>query len=369
MRLWQGTLEEAGAVSWSTGSIALVFGGVDALEARHTALERIARTCTLAGCSSAGDISGERISDDEPVVTVVTFDAPVTITTATARLDDHGADSASAGRSLARALTECQPRHVLVFAAGRQINGSALTGAMGEVLGPTVGVTGGIAGDGPNFGRTVVVSGGRVQDECITAIGICSDAVDVRYGSRGDWDPFGPERVITRSKGNVVHELDGEPALTLYERYLGDEAERLPSSGLLFPLSIDVGGDEPLVRTLLAVDREERSLTFAGDVPQGSNARMMRANFDRLVDGAHEAAVRAQSSGGPALALLISCVGRRLLLGQRAEEELDAARGALGASATMAGFYSYGEISPFVMGQPCVLHNQTMTITTLTERL
>jgi hypothetical protein len=126
-----------------------------------------------------------------------------------------------------------------------------------------------------------------------------------------------------------------------------------------------------VVRTILAVDKAEQSLTFAGDVPAGAYARLMKANFDRLIDGAHGAAEHAVAAPGgvaPGLALLISCVGRRLVLHQRVEEEIEAAREVLGVGVTFAGFYSYGEISPFTPQARCELHNQTMTITTLGER-
>lgn len=124
------------------------------------------------------------------------------------------------------------------------------------------------------------------------------------------------------------------------------------------------------MRTILGIDREQQSLTFAGDVPEGSYSRLMKANFDRLIDGAVGAAEtghRAIGSAPAELVLLISCVGRKLVLKQRIEEEVEGAREVLGPDAVFAGFYSYGEISPFTPGAKCELHNQTMTITTFSE--
>jgi hypothetical protein len=187
----------------------------------------------------------------------------------------------------------------------------------------------------------------------------------------GGWDPFGPDRLVTRSSGNVLYELDGRSALDLYKRYLGDKARDLPSSGLLFPLRIHTGeGETGIVRTILSVSEKDNSLTFAGDIPEGSYARLMKANFERLIDGACGAARTSHQAMGsmPAeLAILISCVGRKLVLRQRVEEEVEASREVLGAGAVLAGFYSYGEISPFTPGAKCALHNQTMTVTTLAE--
>jgi hypothetical protein len=212
---------------------------------------------------------------------------------------------------------------------------------------------------------------GPAPSEQIVAIGLYGARLQVGFGSRGGWEPFGVERTITRAVGNVLYELDGEPALDLYKRYLDDHAAGLPASGLLFPLTIrSTTSGEPVVRTILAVDEQARSLTFAGDLPVGHRARLMRASLDRLVAGASEAASvsLADASAPVSLALLVSCVGRKLVLKQRVEEEIEGVREVLGPEATIAGFYSYGELAPFKASRPCELHNQTMTITTLSER-
>src|SRR5205085_1989348 len=177
------------------------------------------------------------------------------------------------------------------------------------------------------------------------------DRLKVGYGSLGGWDPFGPERLITRSKGNILYELDGQSALALYKKYLGDYAQDLPASALLFPLSLRTNeSDRGVVRTILAVNEDEQSMTFAGDVPEGAYASLMKANFERLIDGASMAAktsYEAIGSSSPDLAILISCVGRKLVLKQRIEEEVEGVRDILGDHTVLTGFYSYGEISPF----------------------
>jgi hypothetical protein len=193
----------------------------------------------------------------------------------------------------------------------------------------------------------------------------------VGFGSLGGWDPFGPERLVTRSKGNILYEMDGRSALDLYKTYLGEHAQGLPATGLLFPLCLRTSErPTPFVRTILGIDEEERSMTFAGDVPEGAYARLMKANFDRLIDGATGAArtsMEALGSSSPDLAILISCVGRKLVLKQRVEEEVEGVREVLGERPALTGFYSYGEISPFGPRTHCELHNQTMTITTFSE--
>jgi hypothetical protein len=183
---------------------------------------------------------------------------------------------------------------------------------------------------------------------------------------------LGPEREVTRSDANVLYELDGHPALDLYKEYLGEQADGLPATGLLFPLAIrnEAEADGNTVRTILAVNENDHSITFAGDIPQGSYVRLMRANFDRLIDGAADAAsvINAQSyTSGPILNVAISCVGRRLVLGPRTEEEIEAVLEAMPKGTQQIGYYSYGEISPLASGQ-CDLHNQTMTLTAIWEQ-
>jgi hypothetical protein len=213
---------------------------------------------------------------------------------------------------------------------------------------------------------------GSAKPDTVGILGFYGGALRVGYASLGGWDAFGPERMVTKSEGNVLYELDGKSALQLYKTYLGEHAAGLPATGLLFPLSIrQEGHPTPVVRTILSIDEDAQSMTFAGDVPEGAHAQLMKANFDRLIDGAHgaaEATHEAVGSSSPELAILISCVGRKLVLKQRVEEEVESVREVLGDSTMLAGFYSYGEISPFTPSAKCELHNQTMTITTFSEK-
>ena len=235
-------------------------------------------------------------------------------------------------------------------------------------------VTGGLAGDGTHFKRTWVLKDRTPQSGYVTAVGFYGDHIRLGHGSKGGWDKFGPERQVTKSIGNVLYELDGRAALGLYKEYLGDRASGLPATGLLFPLAIRTSQAEGkvLVRTILAVDEATQSMTFAGDIPEGVFAQLMRANFDRLIQGASEAAAlttqhqNGSPSTSPTLSIAISCVGRRLVLGERTEEEIEATLEILPKGSRQVGFYSYGEISPYKSGA-CDLHNKPMTLTTITE--
>lgn len=324
---------------------------------------------TIIGCSTAGEIDQTRVRDETISVAVVRFrDSRVQL--AATRLDD-AKESFHAGVRIAAALQAAELRAVVVLSEGVNVNGTELVRGLNAQLGDQVVVTGGLAGDGDRFGSTFVIANGEIETNGVVAVGLYGERVRVGHGSKGGWDTFGPERIVTRSDGNVLYELDGRPALALYKEYLGERAAGLPGSALLFPLALRASTDDQsaVVRTVLGVDEGAQSMTFAGDVPTGFYAKLMRANFDRLILGAKAAGGAAASLHAHrrlALSIAISCVGRRLVLGERTEEETEATLEALPEGTLQIGFYSYGELSPHTSGR-CDLHNQTMTLTVISE--
>ena len=324
-------------------------------------------TSIVIGCSTSGEIDQTEIRDESISVAVVRF-ARTRLRHAHTTLAS-ASNSFAAGAALAAEVAADDLRAVLVLSEGLHVNGSDLVRGLNAHLPSHVTVTGGLAGDGARFARTWVLAGGVPRVDTVVAVGLYGPDLRVTHGSQGGWDSFGLERKVTASKGNVLYELDGKPALELYKGYLGERAAELPSSALLFPLALrdTMNSTNSVVRTVLSVDEQAQSITFAGDIPTGQYVKLMRANFDRLVLGARGAGSAASGDHvGPTLSLAISCVGRRLVLGERTEEETEAALELLPANTTQVGFYSYGEISPHATGR-CDLHNQTMTLTVLSE--
>lgn len=357
----------------SDHTLVLVFGAAAFADDRAPLAELAAAypRAHVLGCSTSGEIFGDELHDDTLSVAVARFDS-ARLAAASAEVE-RAQDSFAAGRSLAERLTKDDLKAILVLSDGLNVNGSELVNGLNSALSESVVVTGGLAGDGDRFKRTWTVADGPPRSGAVSAIALYGDRVHVGHGSRGGWDIFGPERVVTRSRDNVLYELDGKPALRLYKEYLGERAAGLPATALLFPLALrsHAGDDKLLVRTVLSIDEAEQSMTFAGNVPQGHLAQLMRANFERLIQGASNAATQAVGKRtdvpAPMLSIAISCVGRRLILGQRAEEEIEATLHGLPEGTRQVGFYSYGEISPYASGH-CDLHNQTMTLTTITEQ-
>ena len=365
-----------------SSQLVMVFGATAVLRQPHliAAIRRDYPVARIFGCSTAGEICGTQVSDDSLAVTAVHFEHTQLRSVQVSLSRTPG--SFEAGEWIAKRLqgsirdattgVEEKLAHVLVLSDGLKVNGSDFVAGLVKHLPEGITLTGGLAGDGARFGETLVFHDDFANTDTIAALGLYGRRLKVGFGSLGGWDSFGPDRLITKATANVLYELDGQSALGLYKQYLGEHAKGLPATGLLFPLSIRTqSGETPVVRTILSIDETAQSMTFAGDVPEGAHARLMKANFDRLIDGATGAArtsYRALDSITPELAILISCVGRKLVLKQRIEEEVEAVRDVLGTGAALTGFYSYGEISPFTPGARCELHNQTMTVTALSEQ-
>lgn len=348
----------------------LVFGSRDALSNpdRFNEIKAMYPTATIFSCSTSGEIMDVEVSDETISLSAVQFES-TELRFAQAKISDFG-DSASAGKKLAEDLKADGLKLIFVLSDGLHVNGSELVKGFNSNLPQGVIVTGGLAGDAARFEKTLIGINSVPESGNIVAVGFYGDKLRVGHGSKGGWDAFGPVRKITKSKGNILYELDGKPALNLYKNYLGDQAGGLPATGLLFPLSVQITANSlPVVRTLLGVSEEDQSMTFAGDIPEGSTAQLMKANFEKIIEGACDAAEATQTglNADAELAILISCVGRKLILGQRIEEEVEGVRDILGEKTALTGFYSYGEISPLTPNANCELHNQTMTITTLSE--
>jgi len=350
----------------------LVFGSLEHFSAPGFAdtLRQALPRSILLGCTTAGEITAAGVNDGSCTLTAIRFDktearCAQTILTG---MDD----SFAAGERLGRQLTAPGLKAVLLFGPGLQINGSALVNGLSSILGNEVSITGGLAGDAGAFRRTLTLGPDGVSEQNVVAVGLHGEHLHLGHGSFGGWEAFGPARKVTRCAGNILFELDGEPALEVYKRYLGEYAQDLPASGLLFPFTM-LGEDHNsigLIRTILGIDETAGSLTLAGEIIANGYLKLMHSSTEKLVDGAQtaaRAAIGMLASPARQLALLVSCVGRKLVMGDRVDEEIEAVCEIFGTQTVLTGFYSYGEICPFAPASSCLLHNQTMTITCLSE--
>jgi hypothetical protein len=271
---------------------------------------------------------------------------------------------------LAKQLKADSLRTVLVLSDGLHVNGSELLEGFQSILGDTP-IVGGMAGDGGAFVKTLQLFNDIISENMVIAVGLYGNSLITASGALGGWKPYGPPRKITKSDKNVVYEMDGKPALSLYKLYIGEAyAKGLPGSGLKFPLAIIEEGkrDVEKIRTLLGFDANDNSLTFAGNVEEGVTVRLCQTNHDRLVEGAAGAAslvtgsLASINSLQPGLAICVSCVGRKGVMVEQVADEIVKVQEIMGSQTTITGFYSYGEFAPRPNTTDSVLHNQTMTI-------
>jgi hypothetical protein len=357
----------AGELEPTEAQLVLAFGSRDGLSRTETnvSLRQRFPLARILTASTAGHLLDQTIDDPDVACTAIAFESS-SFDVVLANVGDFPSMGELCG-FLAKALVRPGLRHVWVVSDGSMVNGTELCQGLDACLPTDVQVSGGLAGDGTLFSRTVVGLDNPPAPGNIVAIGLYGKHLHVSWGSAGGWSSFGPERQVTRSDGNCLYELDGKQALQLYKDYLGEFASGLPASALRFPLSvIQPGQQTPVVRTILSIDEDAGSMTFAGDIPEGSAVRLMRASYEDLIDGARDAA-RQASMDQVELVLCVSCVGRRILLGQRIEEEPECLRDTFGPTPFIAGFYSYGELVPSGSAGNCQLHNQTLTLTCLRE--
>jgi len=335
--------------------------------ARYNELKAFYPAASIIGCTTGGEISETDVHDGSIIATAIAFKHARLVFAGTS-IGGEERNSFDAGVRLGRGLPRPGLRGVFLLSDGTQVNGSELVACIQHILGPDITITGGLAGDGSSFVSTRVGFNANPEPGKLVAVGFYGPEIRLGYGSVGGWDAVGPERLVTRSAGNTLFDLDDLPALDLYKKYLGPEAANLPASALLCPLRIHPVGkpEASLVRTVIGIDEERKAMIFAGTIPQGHVAQIMLGHFDHLIAGAGQAAQKAAFPEAQ-LAILVSCIGRKLLMGQQIADEVEAVHDVLGQACRLTGFYSYGEIAPLENSPFCDLHNQTMTITTIAE--
>jgi len=318
--------------------------------------------------STSGEIMQTHVYEETVTITAIEFEK-TTFEVVRENVSNF-VDIEKMGEAISGQFNNKDLRHVFIVSDGSFVNGSGLIEGLEKDKDFKATITGGLCGDGARFEKTLTSYNEAPKQGEVVAIGFYGDSLEVSYANYGGWTPFGPERTITKSVGNVLYEIDHQPALDLYKTYLGDKADQLPQAALLYPLTVQQSEeDEPLVRTILNIDEEANSMILAGDVPVNSKVQLMMCTMDDIAEGASNAAEFAMRNRKttPELAILVSCVGRKLVLAGRTEEEIEEVKDVVGGEVKITGFYSYGEMAPFAGKNECLLHNQTMTLTLMSE--
>ena len=351
--------------------LVLVFGNRYILESEdiYDEVKDLFPNAHIVFGTTSGEIIDDRVLDGTVVLTAIEFKNS-SVLIKRRNTNDYKNNDYKLGESLMAEFPKENLKHLFIISEGTSVNGSALISGLEKVKDASISLSGGLCGDDDRFERTLASYNENPKEGEIIAIGFYGETLEITSSNYGGWTSFGPERIITKSEGNILFELDDKPALDLYKKYLGEKANELPKSALLFPLSVRLEEDsEPLVRTILNIDNDKNTMILAGDVPKGSRVQLMMSSVDDIANGAFHAAELAMKGRekNPELALLISCIGRKLVMDQRTEEEIEEVKSVIGDDTFISGFYSYGEMAPFSGQQECKLHNQTMTLTLFSE--
>ena len=357
-------------IQLKSSQLVFVFAGIDIISNcnHYEKLHAEYPNAQIVLVSTSGDIQGNEMFENTAQATAIYFEkTPIRISS---KENIAGRDAEQIGMEITQDLLEENLKHILLFSEGGHMNGDHLIAGISKHLPKHIAVTGGLAGDSARFAKTQVGLNDTISENMVVAIGLYGDTIEVGYGSNDGWDLFGPLRLVTKAEENVLYNLDDTNALEIYKKYLGERANELPGAALLFPLCILKPDGTKLVRTILSINEEDQSMLFAGNVPVGSKVQFMIANFDRVIDSASIAALKSRihENENPDLTLMVSCVGRKLVMQNRTEEEIEAVAETYNEESTFCGFYSNGEICPTTDGVNS-LQNQTMTITTFKERV
>lgn len=340
--------------------LAVVFSSVELdQESVVRGVRRAGTDVPLVGCSDAGEITGAGPDKGKVAVMTITSD---TVTFYTGLGRDVAGGAREAGQNTVRdvkAKAGADAEQLRAFVMLPDVlagNGADIVRGVLDELGEHFPVVGGAAGDDFAFEKTYEYHNDEVCSGAVTGIGIAGDFA-MGAGVRHGWLPVGVPMTVTKSEGAVVYELDGNPAVSIYEEYFGESAddlskEPLARTAITYPLGIKYPDlDDYFIRDPITVDEKTGAITCAAEIPEGSEVRLMIGSKDKAIEAATEAAKDLmkdfeRQDAKPKFAFMFNCIAREKLFGARAGEEIKAVMDVLGADVPLIGFYTYGEQAP-----------------------
>lgn len=337
----------------------------------------------FVGASTAGEI-GQQGPSQSPSVSLMLFYSD-TIRCHTAVVEDvSGKEQQKAAELAEHLLSQSSDiKYCTIHSDGLTVNPNQILTSLADKLGDAL-ITGGSAGDDGNYKQTHQYCNGKVYHNAVAVIAF-SGPLKVAVGVRHGWNPISGLRTVTAAEGQVVHTINDKPAIELYEEFLGAEVAEslkevnLAKIALSYPIGvIDPESGEMLLRAPFYVD-QAGSITFGGEVPQGSSIQLMIGSKEEAVAAAGVAAQDAmnQLKTSPAGALIYSCHVRDTLFASRNESQLEIAaiQHMIGADTPIAGFYTYAEQAPVDQktsnGTTCAsqTHNETIVAILFSEEI
>jgi hypothetical protein len=334
-----------------------------------SAIARQAPDTPLIGCTTAGEIAGGRAATSSVVVTA--FGGPG-FAVRTAAAANASTRLREAGEEVAEALSETFDAHPYQAAIllSDALGGDQLEVIRGaySVMGATVPLVGGCAGDDFKLSATFQLFDGEVVSDTLVGALLASEA-PLGIGVRHGWRPVGEPILVTRSAKNRVYTLDDRPALDVYlERFDAPEEARTDPAAfahfsMTHPLGLGRRSTEEGARYVASANFEDGSLNMIAEVPQGGIVWFLEGDVESVLDatsGACLEAIDALDGRDPLVLLAFDCAARRLVLGDEGIERETELIAGHACGAPVAGFYSYGEIAR--TRGAAGFHNETLVV-------
>lgn len=321
------------------------------------------------GASSGGNFIDEEIESGAIVVLLMEINPAYFIIKLTNT--DQGKKTTIAEQIGNTGMAKFSKPSFLIVSGGITTDGDEIIEGIEKACGKGTKIFGGLAADSFKMERTYVFNNNEITDNGLIALILDEEKISLGGIAIGGWRPMGIERTITSSKGNVVYSIDNEPALDFISRYAGiKDIDSQNSLGMLlssnFQLQLKRENKHPVMRTPMMANKEDRSIIFAGSLPEGSKVRLCLLPGFEVIEAALKdfLAYKNEQESADAL-IMFSCAGRQMSLGPYVSEEIIGVRNLW--DAPMAGFFCFGEIGRVVNGDH-EFHNMTCSLAILKEK-
>ncbi len=316
--------------------------------------------------STSGHFISSKIHDNEPVVSALELE------TSSFEVKNYTNADYETNLAMGNAIgndVRNSVKGVCIISDGGMVNGTRLIHGINSKINCEVPIFGGMAGDSTRFKKTLVGLNSDPKSGEVVAITFYGDSLEIKSNCDSGWNSLGLEFKITSSVENKLFELNHKNAYdVLYEFLAPDNQEDFAKTTLYYPFLLVEDGIGNVIRTPILVDHENKSLTYAGDMPEGAIVKLMKSGTMQLLDSTVDVAKYCVSENQkPSFIFATSCVGRRVVLDDMANEEFTELQSVFGTESHYFGFYSYGEFSRTGVEENCKLHNQTLAVAVITE--
>ncbi len=317
----------------------------------------------LIGCTTDGELSSVHAYTEDSITLMLFSSDELEFKTGVA--DEISKDTAFRIKDAAESVKlefEQDPTLCITTPSGLTASGDIMLEGFRQSLGEGFPIFGGTAGDKLNLKCTYQFHKNKVFTDAAPFI-LIGGPLLYSFGVESGWIPIGKKAIVSKSDNNMVYRIDTDTAFDYYKHHLGENIG-LKDFAIIgdYPLAIFEEDQKSFyLRAPFIINEENGSLTFVGNVPQGSTVQITHSTRDKIVEATKtsvKSSVTAYPGKMPSAALCFSCASRKLVLGTRVEEEYDAFT-AYFPDLPVAGFYTYGEIGPLGRDKPARFHNDT----------